>query len=88
VKTIWRIDVAINDDSTVARLPWTAQPVHVGLCSNTPPMHLSVWLAVDDDVSGRDFRFRVIGTGHPADGLMYVGTVPMGALVWHVMVAR
>ncbi len=82
MKTIWKFDVAVNDGFSVD-MPLGSRVICVQVQRSSPVM----WALVDTAEPLRSRRFRVYGTGNPADGATvagYVGTFQTGALVWHL----
>lgn len=73
------------DDSQSVEMPSGAEI----LCVQTQRGDVCLWALVNPNNSPEERRFRIAGTGHPADECSanrYIGTVQMmsGALVWHV----
>jgi len=82
--TIWKFVLPIVDEPKVM-IPGganylTVQMQHGELC---------LWAMVDPDAKLVEAKFRIIGTGNPAEGVArfdYLGTVQNlgGGLIWHV----
>lgn len=83
MKRIYKYPLELSDVAEVS-LPRGAKILHVGEQQG----ELRLWALGDPSVASERRRFRVVGTGHPADGLevmKHLGTIqsPSG-LVWHV----
>lgn len=80
-ETIWKFPLAIEAEQVVTA-PLGAQLLHVGL---DPNGQLCVWMQVDPEAGYRAITFYIVGTGHPIPiETVYLGSVVMGAYVWHV----
>lgn len=82
MKTVWKFKLEVTDHQSVF-LPVGSQV----LTSEFQGNELFVWALVDDQVATEDYQFRIVGTGHDADGLegwRYINTVFYNNLVWHI----
>jgi hypothetical protein len=91
VKRIFRYDLDIEDEQLVD-MPRSPQILSVAPHRFSPD-RAEIWALVDDQQPEVPVRFRVFGTGHPADaaaGCAFIGTVPIhgGSLIFHVFVDR
>jgi hypothetical protein len=81
MSTVWKFQVAIDDVPTAIEMPELAEVVHV----DSQAGGLWLWALVVPDRPSEIRRFVVHGTGHSVPhSHLYVGTVQMGPLVWHV----
>lgn len=90
MKTVWKFPLYIDDVQDV-EMPEGAEVLSVqewpGAELGAP---LVMYALVDDDAFKVRRRFRIVGTGNPADDLLpldrFLGSVITagGALVWHV----
>ena len=84
MKSIYRYEVPVDDGVCVIAL--SDPPAHVG-CRHFATVEF--WALHDPDAKVRNYRFRVVGTGHPLpdDMVKYWGTAvaPGGNLVWHLI---
>jgi len=82
-KTIFKYGAELADDFTIG-LPEDAQILTVQIQHGKP----FIWALVDLENRVCDRRFRLIGTGHPANGetLSYINTFQLnnGSLVFHL----
>lgn len=82
MKTIWKYELPAEAVSTVD-LPEGGKVLSAGNQGDS----IMVWALVDPSRPALPRRFRVFGTGRSAtasEGLRFIGTVFMGALVFHV----
>jgi len=87
MKTIWKYAVITTGDTEVEMLG-LYKVLSAGI---DPQGQLCVWALVEPDENWRKtVKVFVRGTGHPADGMIeeegviFLNTVFMGPLVWHV----
>lgn len=81
MRTIWKYDVPITDEFTLA-IPGFGRVVSVGLDPSDKP---SIWVTVDTEADASESTFAVVGTGNPMpDGAMPVGTIRQDPFMWHV----
>lgn len=83
MKRIFKYPVEITDDSKIM-MPRGADVLSVQMQGEVP----CVWTLVDDAAPMVKRKFKLRGTGHPAEDLfadMFVGTFQMrGGLVFHL----
>lgn len=81
MRAVFRYTVPVDGDWHVHAL--TSAPLHVA--SRTPGV-VEFWAESDPDDEPRDYRFIVVGTGHPIpEGTVYVGTTAAEyGVVWHL----
>lgn len=82
MKTIWKFDLNIVDEQHI-RMPDGARLLSV----QNQHGFIALWALVDDDVEDNERRLFIRGTGHPIDAAVnavFVGTVIVGAYVWHI----
>jgi hypothetical protein len=85
VRTIWRFDLDVGDDTVVIAPEGAEFLPHV---EAPDPSTVSVWAIVDSDAPLVDRVMHVRGTGHPLREVgRYLGTALVGPLVWHVFEA-
>ena len=85
MKAVWKYPLDLINGWQQIEGPFlyreSALPVHVGQQNGRP----TLWMEVDDDLEHEPLLFAVFGTGHPIyDDTVHVGTVQIGAHVWHV----
>ena len=80
MKTIFKYQ--ISPWSTSRTMPALAEILTVQVQGED----VCVWARVDTDFAPKTRQFGFYGTGHPLpeDPGVYVGTVQLGPLVWHV----
>jgi len=89
MKTIWRFDEMVNGTITV-KVPRGAYPLpHVAKSDRYPDVLNCIttwWVIPDSDAPLVDQSLVVAGTGNRLPDAIgdYLGTVPIGHLVWHV----
>jgi len=85
VKTIWKFEVDIVDEQTIA-VPRGAQPLSVRMQGATPQL----WALVDPDAEFVPLKLGIYGTGGPVPDQpgTYLDTFYQlgGALVWHAFI--
>jgi len=80
MKTIHKYPVPLHGESKIA-MPVHAKILHVG----EQDQRIYLWAEVDPQYETEIRMFTVAGTGfHIEDHLVHVGTVQIGAFVWHV----
>jgi hypothetical protein len=84
VQTIWKYEIAIEDEQVV-EMPNRASLLAVATMNSK----LLLWALVEPGNPKLPRRILVRGTGHPADGcnkLNHIGTIQVAnlGLVWHV----
>lgn len=87
MKRIYKYVFGVQDELITA-MPKGAIIRHVGTqCGN-----IVIWAEVDTKVVTELKEFRVYGTGHPIDPnfdtAFFIGTVMIGAYVWHIYEKR
>lgn len=80
MRTIWKWELEITDRQVIS-MPRDANALTVQIQNGKP----CLWALVSPDCAKRDVPILIFGTGHPVqnDG-HYIGTVQVGALVFHV----
>ena len=80
--TVWKYELKIINKQSLM-MPVGASPLAVAEQHGK----LMLWALVDEKNRRLDHTIIVIGTGHPwPDGShRYVGAVPIGEFVWHVL---
>lgn len=84
MQVIWKYEVPLVDEPII-EMPEGAQVLALAVQHDEP----HIWVLCDDTAQLVPYRFRLVGTGHPAAGLdshSHLGTVvfPGGALVLHL----
>ncbi len=84
MKRVFKYTLEMIDEQAIA-MPKGAFPMTVQTQNDKP----QVWMFVDDSQPPERRKFRIVGTGHPADDVQYgqyVGTFQMqgGSLVFHL----
>lgn len=86
-QVIWKFPFKLTD-VTLVSMPQNAKLLHVAQSNNLIEGDLMVWALVWPELPKKLRRLRVYGTGQrcePAEGREnYVGTVHLGAFLWHV----
>lgn len=88
MKTIWKVDVAVQDEEQEFSLPQGATFIDCGVTATTAPGHVSLWATVDTFCPMERVTLRVVGTGQQIyGGESWVGTSHSltAALVWHIV---
>ena len=81
MRAIWKFDIPLQDESVIP-MPDGAEVIHVGVQGDT----VVAWATVDTRARLAEYRFQVVGTGHPLPDRLgfHAGTVQQGPFVWHV----
>lgn len=84
-RVVYRYTLGAADRQVVA-MPGGADILHVGRTRTVVPHAVDVWAAVDPDRPTVDRAFLVVGTGNPIPDTAgrHIGSVDVGAFVWHV----
>lgn len=86
-RTIWKFPFRIADNVTLL-MPAGAQLLHVGPSNEPGRGDLCLWALVYPEQGKVQRHLNVYGTGHQVDHRhhkeTHVGTVELGAFVWHV----
>lgn len=88
MNTIWKFELELEREPTVD-MPIGARVLSVGTQGTSFDRKLVVWAHVPDSTAKTEERhFFVLGTGNDIPWRLeestFIGTVQMGALVWHV----
>lgn len=90
MKTIYRYLLKLAAEQEI-ELPHDAQVLQLRACGGDSEPTIEMWCFVDTDAPPEQRRFRIVGTGHAADGIDpfdYVGSAvhqgKTSRFVWHV----
>jgi hypothetical protein len=79
MRTIWKF--AINEPCFALTLSHSWLPVLAG----RQGLGTYLWIEHDPDAPGREFRFQIVGTGHPVPtGAVWQKSWQDGQFVWHL----
>lgn len=86
MRTIWKYSVPVTDAIRIK----TKEPGWVvSVLANPDGRYiLDVYVVVDPDKPDTTVDLRVFGTGHPVDADLFLATVRIGEMVWHVFEAE
>lgn len=83
MKTVYKYQLELVDDQTI-KLPVGFEILSI----QDQRGKIEMWCLVDDLALKLDFKFKIVGTGHPIhfdkSEWRHYSTVQKGELVWHI----